>query len=115
MHENEVRHNRDAYLLFYIRQDHPHESSSAAPAAPCGVGDAAEQFDLDPADDPATDYDPTSPPPRDASTPGDPREYGCSWGSTPPTQPSATAAGADGAAEGTRFGVGPLSDRPKSK
>ena len=84
VHENEVRHNRDAYVCFYIRQGSAEQqersrlSNSVVPSDEMGPGASAEVFQM-------------SPPRGDGSTPGDPREDGCSWGSTPPTpQPAPT-------------------------
>ena len=84
VHENEVRHNRDAYVCFYIRhgsaekQERSRPSKSVIPQDEIGQGASAEVFQL-------------SPPRGDGSTPGDPREHGCSWGSTPPSPQPAEA------------------------
>ena len=97
VNENEVRHNRDAYVLFYIRQDSAEQrvrssvSDNALPRDAQAEGVPAEAFQLAGDDDPATEHDPTSPPRGDVSTPEDPREYDCSWGSTPPTPQPAQA------------------------
>ena len=97
VHENEVRHNRDAYVLFYIRQDSAgrrdrnHGFGGTLPRDETAQGVSAEASQLAGDDDPVTEHDPTSPLRGDVSTPGDPRECNCSWGSTPPAPQPAQA------------------------
>ena len=84
-------------MLFYVRQASAEQrdcngiSDHVFPRDVSVQGGSAECFHYAGAGDAATEHDPTSPVRGDISTPGDPREYDCSWGSTPPTPQPAPA------------------------